>query len=316
MAWPSRPEIWPDVDATQRDYAAVAHGIRRFEPLTMLARPEHADGARSMLGADIDVLEMLIDDSWTRDSGPNFLVNQRGQLAGTDYRFNAWGEKYEPHDQDALMAQRILEHVGAERLPSELIVEGGALTVDGEGTLITTESCLLNKNRNPIWSRAEIEAELIWGLGVSKVIWLPGDKTEIETDGHVDGLAAFVRPGVVLMESPSGPPGTRDKILNANIERLRGQTDAAGREFEIHFIPEARGAGTHGERFCLSYINAYLANGAVITPCYGIDADSEVKEIFQDAFPDREVVQIRIDHIAVGGGGIHCITQQQPKVSA
>ena len=311
MAWPCR-DLWPNPQATQRAYANVANAIARFEPVKMLVPRRRLEAARALLGGGVEVVEASIDDSWTRDSGPNFLVNAAGELAGSTWEFNAWGGKYEPYDQDALMGSRILELARAREYKSPLIAEGGGITVDGEGTVITTESCFLNENRNPDWTRAEIEAELCRTLGVEKVIWIPGDPDERETDGHIDGIAAFIEPGRVLVEiNPDGTDPHRP-VGEQNTAALENQTDAKGRKLELEFISEGHYHPDVWNGGCSSYINTYLANGAAIVPGYGYDRDPEAVETYERLYPDREVVQVQINDIAVGGGGIHCITQQQP----
>jgi agmatine deiminase len=312
MAWPCRAGLWSNEAATKTDYANVAMAIAKFEPVKMMVPPHKLDEAQQLLRGDIEIIAMDIDDSWARDSGPNFLIGG-DQLAGSDWVFNAWGGKYHPFDQDALMAKRILEHARARRFSSWLIAEGGGITVDGEGTVITTESCFLNKNRNPGKTRDEIDAELCRTLGVEKVIWLPGDIEETETDGHVDGIAAFIEPGRVLIEVNSDKTDPHYQIGIDNAKALAGQTDAKGRELQIEFIEEGiyhEGIWNGG---CSSYINSYLANGAVIVPAYGYDRDANVVETYERLYPDRVVVQVPIKSLALGGGGIHCITQQQPR---
>jgi agmatine deiminase len=312
MAWPCRAGLWADDTQTAQEYANVANAIAQFEPVMMLAPPDRADAARALLGANVTVIEMSIDDSWCRDSGPNFLINGDGELAGSKWVFNAWGNKYHPHDQDALMGSRILELAGVCEFTSRLIAEGGAISVDGEGTIITTESCLLNQNRNPSWSKAEIEAELCRSLGAEKVIWLPGDVEETETDGHVDGTAAFIEPGRVLVEVNPDKTDPHYQVCQENLDALRGQTDARGRKLELDFINEGSYHPGTWNQGCSSYVNSYLANGAVIVSGYGYDRDAEAVETYQRIYPDREIVQVYIGHIALGGGGVHCITQQQP----
>ena len=314
MAWPCREGMWADSKAVNANYAAVAHAIAEFEPVTMVVPARKLADARDLLGADIDILELPIDDSWTRDSGPNFVVDGEGGLAGVCFGFNAWGENYFPYDQDALLGQRVCEYLGVPVIRSELIAEGGGICVDGDGTLLTTDTCFPNANRNPDWSQADIDAELKRLLGVEKVLWLPGDPLDDETDGHVDGIASFVRPGVVLVESSSDPSDPRQSFFAQVHDTLAGLTDARGRKFELVTLPEARDASACGDRFCRSYVNFYYANGAIIAPSYGIKTDDEVRETLQSIFPERKVVQVRIDDVAEGGGGIHCITQQQPKV--
>ncbi|MGO1118087.1 agmatine deiminase family protein [Rhodovibrionaceae bacterium A322] len=314
MIWPAREEVWEDIyDATKRNYAEVAKAIARFEPLTMVVHPDQVAEAQVQLGEGIDILALPVDDSWARDSGPNFLLNDKGELAATSWTFNAWGQTYEPFDQDALMGRRILDHLDRPCFLSELIAEGGGITVDGEGTVITTESCFLNPNRNPGWSKEEVTEELKRTLGVTKVIWLPGNPLEEETNGHVDGIAAFVRPGLVLMSrNQDDPTDPFAEAYERNIAAMAGQTDAKGRPLELTFIGDANDYDGD-ERTCLSYINSYLANGAVIMPHYGVPSDDEARAVYAALYPDREIVQVPIHEIATGGGGIHCITQQQPK---
>lgn len=312
MAWPCREGLWANNADTQREYADVANTIARFEPLNMLVPSHKLEQAKALLGSGVRIVEMPIDDSWARDSGPNFLVNADGEVAGSTWTFNAWGNKYSPFDQDAQMGRRILETAGVPRYASSMVCEGGAITVDGEGTIITTESCLLNPNRNPGMSRKEIEVELCRTLGAEKVIWLPGDPEETETDGHVDGVAAFIEPGRVLMEVNSDTTDPHYHVGQRNLAAMKGQKDARGRKLEIELIEEGHyHPGTWNEG-CSSYINSYLANGAVIVPGYGYDRDPMAIETYQRLYPEREVVQVYIGHIAQGGGGVHCITQQQP----
>jgi len=313
MAWPCRDIVWSDHTATARAYAAVAHAIARFEPVTMLVPPHALDTARNMLGSDVDIFEVPIDDSWARDSGPNFVVTDSGDLAGVCFTFNAWGGKYEPYDQDALMAERILERLGVPAIRSSMVAEGGGLCVDGEGTLLTTDTCFPNANRNPNWTRDQIDNELKRTLGVEKVIWLPGDPLDEETDGHVDSIAAFARPGTVIIEeAEDGDP--RKPFFDSVRVVLENETDAHGRSFELVGLPEADESVYRGERYCPSYVNFYIATGGIIAPSYGIATDDLVRERLQSCFPGREVVTVPIDAIAEGGGGIHCITQQQPSI--
>lgn len=312
MAWPCREGLWADQPAVGKEYADVANAIARFEPVRMLAPAHKMAQARALLHKNVELIEMPIDDSWARDSGPNFLVNADGDLAGSAWTFNAWGNKYQPYDQDARMASRILELAGVKRYSSKLVAEGGGVTVDGEGTVITTETCFLNSNRNPDWSKAEVEAELCRTLGAEKVIWLPGDPDDHETDGHVDGIAAFVEPGRVLVEVSEDKSDPIYPVGVSNLAALRGQTDARGRELEIEFIQSGPYRADVWRGGCSSYVNSYLANGAVIVPAYGYDMDPLVIETYQNLYPEREVVQVYIGSIAQGEGGIHCITQQQP----
>ena len=313
MAWPVRKNMWRDENATRENYALVANTIAEFEPVNMLIPEAYVEQARSMLGSSVQIIEMPIDDSWARDSGPNFLVNDQGELAGTCWQFNAWGEKYDPYDQDAMMGERILKLADALHYHSDLVAEGGGITVDGEGTIITTDSCFLHQNRNPGWSKEEIEKELCRSLGASKVIWIPGDEAEVETNGHVDGVAAFVEPGMVLVEIGKDRNDPYYETGELNRCALEGQVDASGREIEIRTICTGDYNKVDSDKDCRSYINSYLANGAVIVPGYDDDRDAWAVETYQELYPEREIIQVPILAIAEGGGGIHCITQQQPR---
>ena len=311
MMWPSRDEIWSDPAATKRDYAAVAHAIAEFEPLTMAVRSQDMAEARNMLGRDVTLFETPIDDSWARDAGPNFVKDRAGNRAASLFAFSAWGGKYTPFDQDAEFGRRVAQDLALPIFTSSLKAEGGGVNVDGEGTILTTLTCFPNANRNPEWSQDQITEELKDMLGGEKVIWLPGNAAETETDGHVDGVAVYVAPGVVMIEGADDPNDPWRHIKQDNIDALRGQTDAMGREIRMIEVPEAdQSCATH-DKFCRSYVNSYFVNGGVIMPQYGIRNDGLVAEIFQDIFPDRRVRMVPIPNIATGGGGIHCITQQE-----
>jgi agmatine deiminase len=241
-------------------------------------------------------------------------VDPAGRRAAAAFTFNAWGNKYQPHDQDAALGGRIADLAGSALYRSRLVVEGGAFISDGEGTLITAETCVLNSNRNPGVGKAEAEAELRAMLGVQKVIWLPGDVTDTETDGHVDGYVAYVRPAAVLFETVADHKDPRYSIMAENRRVLEGATDARGRRFELMPIAEApRTAVPSGETgFCRSYVNFYIANGAIVAPAYGIDEDAAVYDTLRRAYPERAVVMVALQDLFRGGGGIHCVTQQFP----
>ncbi|KAB2957111.1 MAG: agmatine deiminase family protein [Rhizobiaceae bacterium] len=313
MMWPTRSEIWPDIDAVRLAYAEVARTIRRFEPVTMAANAGDVAAAKALLGPDIEVVAIPVDDSWARDAGPCFLVDGRGNRAGAVFRFNAWGDKYEPHDRDAAFAAAVLDREGLPCFVCAMVAEGGGISVDGEGTILTTGTCFPNANRNPGWSREAISAELKRMLGGTNVVWLPGNAVEVETDGHVDCVAVFARPGVVLVEEAGEPGSEHDRIMRENHRALSLARDARGRPFELVKVPEAADAEGRGERFCRSYVNSYFVNGGVVIPAYGTPADAIVRDIFARVFPEREVAQVAVSAIAEGGGGIHCITQQEPE---
>jgi agmatine deiminase len=325
MAWPHRPDLWGEsLPEAQRGWARVARAIARFEPVGLIAHPAHAEEASRLCGAFASILPLEIDDAWARDTGPAFLVGAGGARAATAWRFNGWGGKFEETAEDAQLAARLAAHLALPLYRSPLCLEGGALAVDGEGTVLTTESCVLNANRNPGLTRREVERELCRALGASKVIWLPGELHPGDvTDGHVDGLACFARPGLVLMETRTDPDSPRAEVLRENLRAIRRATDARGRSLEIVEIedaweaqPDGPGPGgwtaPEGGAFCISYVNFYVANGGVVMPAYGIPADVRARAAIEKAFPEREVVQVDVRGIAIGGGGIHCITQQQP----
>ncbi|WOX21285.1 agmatine deiminase family protein [Streptomyces solicathayae] len=314
MAWPTRPDLWDEVlDDVKEEYANVARAIAEFEPVTMVAPPGHGDEARARCGADITAIELPLDDSWFRDSAPLFVLDGEGRRAGVDFRFNAWGRKHHPYDSDDRISALLLEHLGVERIPSGMILEGGAITVDGEGTLITTEQCLLHPNRNPGMNRDEIEAELKSQLGVHKVVWLPyGGLLDTETDGHVDGVAAFAAPGKVVVSLPDDADHPDYARMRANRAVLEASTDAEGRPFEIVDVPQTAYAAVAGNEVEVSYLNYYVANGGVVVPVAGVPQDEEALAVIAAAYPGRKVVGVRAAAIAFGGGGVHCITQQVP----
>jgi agmatine deiminase len=240
MAWPQRVALWREyLDPARSEFARVAQAIARYEPLTMIAEPDQSADARARCGPSVRVVAMPIDDSWLRDSGPTFVVGANGGRVAAAFRFNAWGGKYQPYDQDATLGERIAGLAGTPVYRSDLVVEGGSFLTDGEGTLITAETCVLNANRNPRWTKAEAESELRAMLGVRKVIWLPGDVTDTETDGHVDGYVSVVKPATVLLEVVADPEDPRYEIMAENRKALEGETDARGRRFDILPIAEA-----------------------------------------------------------------------------
>jgi len=314
MAWPINKTVWgARLDAARDAYTEVAKAIAEFEPVTMIVAPEHTASASMRCGKGCSMLTLTHDDSWTRDTGPTFVVDAAGNVAGVDWRFNAWGEKYPNYRHDAALAKRLLDQLGMRRYAPRLVMEGGALHVDGEGTVLVTEQCLLNPNRNPRLDRAAIEKHLLDYLGAEKVIWLAGGLEDDETDGHVDNVACFVRPGVVLALTAAQGDGNHP-MLKENLTRLRAASDARGRSLEVIEVaqPAKRVREADGRRLPVSYVNFYLANGAVIAPLFDDSADGAAITILKDAFPDRALRPIDALDIVFGGGGIHCITQQQP----
>ncbi|WP_030389981.1 agmatine deiminase family protein [Streptomyces sp. NRRL S-241] len=318
MAWPTREELWGSVLAeVKEEYANVARAIAAFEPVTMVAPPGFGEDARALCGDGdgVTVIELPLDDSWFRDSAPLFVLDGDGNRAGVDFRFNAWGRKHHPFDSDDRISGLLLEYLGVDRIPSGMILEGGAITVDGEGTLITTEQCLLHPNRNPGMNRDQIEAELKSRLGVTKVVWLPyGGLLDTETDGHVDGVCAFAAPGTVVISLPSDPDHPDYARMRANRAVLEATTDARGRRLEIIEVPQTAFADVADGEIEVSYLNYYVANGGVVVPVAGVPQDEEALAVIATAYPGRKVVGVRALAIAFGGGGVHCITQQVPAV--
>jgi agmatine deiminase len=308
MGWPCRKELWRETIAQARaDYAEVANAIAAFEPVTMIANPgPDAAQARAACGEGVEVVELGLDDSWLRDCGPIYVRDEHGGRYAVHFRFNAWGGKFAPWDSDAKVGALVAERLGDPVVSAPLVLEGGSICVDGAGSLLSTEQCLLAPNRNPALSREQIEAALRRYLGVDRVVWLgQGLVEDRDTDGHVDLIAAFVCPGRVLLQGVSED--------NPNFERCaenRSRLESAGIEvLEMPFLPYARVAG---QRVAVGYLNFYLLNGAVIVPVAGADTDEDALAIIARAYPGREQVPVPGTVLAYGGGGPHCITQQVP----
>ena len=339
ILWPERSDNWRlGAKPAQNCFVAVATAIARFEPVTVGVTRAHFEDARHQLPDHIRLVEMTHDDAWMRDVGPTFVVNDaRGLLRGIDWEFNAWGGLagglYFPWHDDDLVAGKVLEIERTDGYRAPLVLEGGSIHVDGEGTLLTTEECLLNPNRNPALSRSAIEAHLRDYLNVERIIWLPRGVYMDETDGHVDNLCCLARPGVVLLTWSDDPEDPVYKICREAHAILSRECDARGRAFEIQpvhqpgplFMTEEESIGLSysrsakprrpGDRLAGSYINFYIANGGVVMPLFDDPHDATALETVQACFPEREVVGVPAREILLGGGNIHCITQQQPAVS-
>jgi agmatine deiminase len=311
MCWPARAELWNGLQAqAEADYAAVANAIAAFEPVLMAAHPAQAAAARAALTAAVEVVPIPIDDSWARDSGPIFVTDAEGRRAGLDFGFNGWGEKFPPWDDDARYAERVLAHLGEDRIDAtDLVLEGGSIAVDGEGTLVTTEQCLLHPSRNPSRSWEEIEAVLRERLGVERVVWLGlGLVEDRDTDGHVDNVCTFTAPGRVVLQTVADEGSANFAHAQENLARLR----AAGLEVaELELLPYVE---HDGPPTVVPYTNFYVCNGAVIVPVTGVGTDEEALARLGALYPGREVVGVPGRTLALGGGGVHCITQQVPAV--
>ncbi len=335
MAWPQRPDNWRlGAKPAQHAFAAVAEAINVSEPVTVGVSDAQFDHCRALLSPSIRVVELASDDAWMRDTGPSFLLDGVGGRRGVDWRFNAWGGLdgglYFPWDHDERVAAKILEIEGAERYRAPIVLEGGSIHADGEGTVMATEECLLNPNRNPELTREQIERVLFEHLGAEKMIWLGRGVYNDETDGHIDNLACFVRPGVVLLtwsEDESDPQHAISRDAHA---RLQAATDARGRSIEVLRLPspgpltitaeEAQGVDAvpgslprrAGDRLAASYVNFYPANERIVFPLLDKRHDEAAAALLRGCFPEREVVGVPAREILLGGGNIHCITQQVP----
>jgi len=316
MAWPVSQEQWPDdYETVCRAYASVARAISGFEPVTMIARPELAGHAANLCGPSVDILLMEHDDAWLRDNGPTFVVNGEGQVAGISWHFNGWGGKFSPWETDDLVAARLLSHLKLDCFQAPIVLEGGSIHVDGEGTLLTTEECLLNRNRNPHWSRAEMEKVLQQYLGISKIIWLKRGLYGDHTDGHVDNVACFARPGLVLVQACYDRADPNYEITQENIAILESSRDARGRKLEVVKVQQPPPVYWKGVRLPLSYINFYFVNGGIILPTFGgacRTTDEKAVALLKEIFPERRLVTVDGMPIVKGGGCVHCITQQMP----
>lgn len=312
MAWPSNPNIWTrGMDNAFRNFAHVVQTILQFEPVSLLVHPRDRAEAFRLCGDQVEYWEYTLDDSWMRDFGPTFVLDEKGQLAGVDWRFNGWG-KY-PYENDQHVARFILERLAAQRIEAPFVLEGGSIHVDGEGTVLTTEQCLLHPNRNPELDKAQIENLLLEYLGAQRVIWLPQGIADDDTDGHIDEIACFVEPGVVLALVASDKRDIDFAPLQRNVDILREAHDARDRRLEVLTLEQPAVVMRGTQRLSQSYINFYIANDGIVMPAFGDHRRDEIaRGTIAELFPRRRVVQIPAQELAYGGGNIHCITQQQP----
>lgn len=335
MLWPERPDNWRlGAKPAQRTFAEVARAVAQFEPLTMGVSTGQYRNARQMLPGHIRVVEIAANDAWMRDCGPTFVTGSQSARA-IDWDFNAWGGLdgglYFPWDLDDLVARKVADIERFDRYKAPLVLEGGSIHVDGQGTLITTEECLLNPNRNPRLSQAEIETLLSEYLNVEQIIWLEKGVYNDETNGHVDNLICFLSPGVVALTWTDDRSDPQYDISASAYERLVTAVDARGRRLRVHKIhqpgpiyitaEESQGVdpleGTlprqEGDRLAGSYINFYLANGGAVVPVFNDPHDAPALQTLAGLMPDRKIVPVYAREILLGGGNIHCITQQQPR---
>jgi agmatine deiminase len=335
MLWPERPDNWREAARpAQLAFAQVAAAIAQLEPVTVGVSAGHYEAARALLPAEVRVLEMAHDDAWMRDVGPTCVVGRLGEVRGVDWRFNAWGGLrgglYFPWDQDDLVARKVLESERLDRYRAPLVNEGGAIHVDGQGTALVTEECLLNPNRNPRFERTDIERHLREYLGVTQIVWLGQGVVNDETSGHIDNLACFARPGVVCLTWTDRRRDPQYAISRDAFERLHEARDARGRRLKVVRLPmpgplhmrarEAAGiipregsrARVAGERLAASYVNFYIADGGIVMPLLDARTDRLAAAQLKRHFPGRRVLGVPAREILLGGGNIHCITQQIP----
>ena len=337
MAWPERPDTWRlGARPAQAAFATVANVVAEHEPVTVCVSHQALAQARRMLSGGVRVIEMTTNDAWMRDIGPTFVCNARHEIRAVDWVFNAWGGHhgglYSSWDADDQVASKIaeIERVAWYRAP--FVMEGGAIHVDGEGTCLTTEQCLLNPNRNPDLTRTELDNALREYLGAETVVWLGEGIHDDETNGHVDNLCCFLRPGVVALATCANPADPQYAVSADALARLKVARDARGRALEVVEVPvprtplsitaaESNGIesvqGTRpraaGTRLAASYINFLLVNGGVIVPQFDDPHDARAIAILEEQFPERKVHPISSREILLGGGNVHCITQQQPR---
>jgi len=313
VSWPCREKSWRGhIAGARSEYAEVIKAIHRFEPVHVLTSPPTLTEAGAMLPEGSDLISVDLDDSWIRDNGPIFVSSPSGGVAMVDFRFNAWGSK-SPYTTDDAVPKFLSDKLDIRRYPASMVLEGGSFSVDGEGTLLTTEQCLLNENRNAAMSRVEIEADLKDFLGVKKIIWLGQGQADDVTDGHIDGVACFCSPGKVMIARTKDVHDPNHDPLEANRARLETETDAKGRSIEVIDIVQPRPREYEGLVITPGYINHYVLNGGVVAPEFGIPEDALAIDTLRSVYSDREVVSVHVGHIEIGGGGIHCITQQVPE---
>lgn len=337
ILWPQRPDNWRNGGKpAQHTFIKVAEAISQFEHVTVGVNDDQYENARTMLPDNVEVVEISNDDSWVRDCGATFVKNDKGGLRAVDWTFNSWGGLvdglYFPWDKDDRVAQKMaeMEHVDRYRL-DDFILEGGSIHVDGEGTLITTEECLLSRGRNAQLSKEQIEEVLKTHLNLKKIIWLKNGIYNDETNGHVDNIANFVKPGVVALAWTDDKNDPQYQISKENLDILKHATDAKGRQIKVVKLnvpkpvlitkEESEGVdavdGTlprqAGDRLAASYVNYYTANGGIVYPTFRDPADDNAQKVLEQLYPDRKVVGVPAREILLGGGNIHCITQQVPK---
>lgn len=322
LVWPHNRDTWPDkFEPVPAAFAAIVAGLSRFEPVRLLVKDAQGQAqARAMVqaaGARSDRVEyvaLATNDSWVRDYGPIFVRSalKPRQPAALDWRFNSWGGKYGEVALDDAIPRRLSEIYDFEVIDAPLVLEGGAIDVNGAGSLLTTESCLLNPNRNPNLDRAAIQQHLAAYLGTPNVLWLGEGIAGDDTDGHVDDLARFVAPDTIVVVSEADPADPNYAPLRDNLKRLQAMRDQGGRPFRIETLPMPPPLFFQGQRLPASYANFYIANGAVLMPTFDCPTDREAAETLARLFPSRQVLGFPCLDLVWGLGTIHCLSQQHP----
>lgn len=318
ISWPIQASmVYPEqYEAVCASYAEIIEAIAEFEPVTVVINPADEQLVRSFVKQEnVTLLPIQHNDAWLRDNGPTFIQNDEGKLAGVNWKFNAWGGKYSPWDLDDAVAPQILKHTGITQFDAPLVMEGGSIHTDGEGTILTTEECLLNVNRNPELSREQIEAYVKEFTGSEVIIWLERGLSGDETDGHVDNIACFVSPGKVIIQVCDDPEDENYAITQTNLAILEQARDAKGRKLEIVKLQQPPRADYEGSRLTLSYLNFYFVNGGIILPVFGgtaADTDQMAINTLASLFPDRRIRTVNGMGVIKEGGNVHCTTQQMP----
>ncbi len=316
LAWPARPATWHGgIEAARAVHVELAKAIAAFEPVTMVCSPAEMAEGSLMCGPGIELVPIPLSDGWMRDIGPTFVTDRAGGIAGIDWIFNGWGGLHDEFALDAEVAAEVVKVRKCAAFSAPIVLEGGAFSGDGAGALLVTEECLLDPKRNPGKTKAEIEAVLADYLGVTTVIWLAQGYEGDETGGHVDEVAAFVKPGTVMIQVTGDPEDPNYLTQHENLARLKSARDVAGNALEIVEIPQPARREQDGRRLTLSYVNFVFTNGGLIMPSFGDASDDPAFRIFSGLFPDRKIIQLLADDLVIGGGGLHCITQQEPAVA-
>jgi agmatine deiminase len=305
------------LDVARAAWAHVATTIARYEPVTLIADVGQTATAAALVTPDVTVVERALDDAWMRDAGPTFTIEADGSLAAVDWVFNGWGaQEWAAWENDAELGMFVAERAGVPARSSALTNEGGGIHVDGEGTVLLTETVQLDPGRNPGWTREQVEAEIRAQLGTSHAIWVPRgltrDYDEFGTRGHIDIVASFVRPGLVAAHSQLDPAHPDFEVTREVIGLLRASKDAAGRSLEVVEIPAPAVLEVDGDPVDYSYLNHYVGNGVVVVGTFDDPHDADAIDLLAQLYPGRQIEPADGRSIFGHGGGVHCITQQQP----